>query len=225
MYFFETDSRPIQHISIAEFNAIMSQRLEVLEQDRFGIKVIKLANGHIFKVFRVKRWWSGANVYSYAQRFSRNIYRLKRRNIPTPTMQALYRIQGTGLSAVEYIPLAGETIKDLVKTGKLTPEIAFKVGAFMAKIHDLGIYFRGLHIGNIVLTPANELGLIDVSELSIYNYKLGAYRRLRNFARFWREKQDKINFGADHTQALIHGYMHVCKAFAVSVEAIQKRLQ
>jgi hypothetical protein len=95
----------------------------------------------------------------------------------------------------------------------------------MAKIHDLGIYFRGLHIGNIVLTPANELGLIDVSELSIYAYKLGAYRRLRNFARFWREKQDKINFGIEHTQALINGYVAVCQTFAVNAKAIQKRLQ
>lgn len=224
MQLFETDSREVKVLSIAQFNDIMLQALEVLEQDRFGIKVVTLANGDIFKVFRVKRWWSGANFYSYAKRFSRNIYRLKQRNIPVPTMKALYRIEGTLLTAVQYVPLAGDTIKDLMRQQQLNPDIAYQVGQFIAHIHALGIYFRGLHVGNIILTPSGECGLIDISELSIYTYSLGPYRRLRNFARFWRNAQDKDHFTVGNTQALIKGYMSKCTTFGVTAGAIQKRL-
>jgi hypothetical protein len=75
-----------------------------------------------------------------------------------------------------------------------------------------------------VLTPNGDLGLIDVSELSIYTYKLGAYRRLRNFARFWRSKQDKYAFGEKNISALIEGYLSVANVYAVTRQSIAKRL-
>jgi tRNA A-37 threonylcarbamoyl transferase component Bud32 len=136
----------------------------------------------------------------------------------------LYHVTSTRLSAIRYSPLPGKTIKDIMKAGLLDEALAYQVGEFIAKVHALGIYFRGLHIGNIVLTPNGDLGLIDVSELSIYTYKLGAYRRLRNFARFWRSKQDKYAFGEKNISALIEGYLSVANVYAVTRQSIAKRL-
>ena len=139
-------------------------------------------------------------------------------------MLKLYHVTSTRLSAIRYSPLPGKTIKDIMKAGLLDEALAYQVGEFIAKVHALGIYFRGLHIGNIVLTPNGDLGLIDVSELSIYTYKLGAYRRLRNFARFWRSKQDKYAFGEKNISALIEGYLSVANVYAVTRQSIAKRL-
>jgi len=112
-----------------------------------------------------------------------------------------------------------------MKAGLLDEALAYKVGEFIAKVHALGIYFRGLHIGNIVRTPNGELGLIDVSELSIY-WHLSRYRRLRNFARFWRVQEDAIKFGEGNINALIDGYVlsNNQTTLKVRAEAIKMKL-
>lgn len=104
-------------------------------------------------------------------------------------------------------------------------KLAYQVGQFIAKVHAPGIYFRGLHIGNIVLTPNGDLGLIDVSEPSIY-WCFSRYRRLRNFARFWRSQEDAIQFGEANIDALIYGYVLSDNQTRVKVraEAIKMKL-
>ena len=97
----------------------------------------------------------------------------------------LFYVISTWLLALRYSPLPRQTFKDIMKAGLIDEALVYQVGAFVDKIHALGIYLRGLHIGNMVLTPNGELGLIDVSEFSIY-WHLSRYRRLRNFARFWQ---------------------------------------
>jgi hypothetical protein len=54
---------------------------------------------------------------------------------------------------------------------------------FVIRLHSLGIYFRSLHLGNVVVTPAGELGLIDFSDLRIYRRPLPMFMRRRNLRR------------------------------------------
>ena len=112
-----------------------------------------------------------------------------------------------------------------MKEGLLDDNLAYQVGDFIAKVHALGIYFRGLHIGNIVLTPNGDLGLIDVSELSIY-WHLSRYGRLRNFARFWRSQEDALQFVKANIKALIKGYLQSSKSSWIKINPnmIEKRL-
>jgi len=212
-----------ESLSQAQLHKLISSATKVYEQDRYGVKVAQLADGSILKIFRVKRFWSGAQVYSYARRFCRNVTRLNERHIPVPQVINLYHIPATNLSAVRYIPLSGKTIKELMKSGQIDTKLAYKVGQFIAQIHALGIYFRGLHVGNIVLTPSGELGLIDVSELSIY-WRLSRYRRLRNFARFWRTKEDQLGFGSLNIDSLIKGYLSSGYNGSI-LKSIQERLK
>ncbi len=220
---FKTTFRKSHALSLQAFNDLLASAERVFEQDRHGVKVAQLKDGSIVKVFRVKRWWSGAGVYSYARRFCRNVDRLKQRNIPVPEVLNLYHVTSTRLSAVRYSPLPGQTIKDIMKAGLLDEALAYQVGEFIAKVHALGIYFRGLHIGNIVRTPNGELGLIDVSELSIY-WHLSRYRRLRNFARFWRVQEDAHAFGDGNINALINSYLRISDSPKITLTMIRKRL-
>jgi len=61
----------------------MCEQARVLEQDVRGIKVLQLADGNIFKLFRVRRLLSLAHVYSYARHFCRNADGLSALGIPT----------------------------------------------------------------------------------------------------------------------------------------------
>jgi hypothetical protein len=50
------------------------------------------------------------------------------------------------MSAVRYLPLPRQTTKDIMKAGLLVKTLVYQIGAFVAKIHALGTYFKGLHI-------------------------------------------------------------------------------
>jgi len=160
---------------------------EVLEEDSLGPKVYKLANGNFLKLFRRKRLISSALFVPYSNRFWRNAVRLSELGIPTLTPLELYRLTNTSLSAVLYQPLQGKTLKEIY----LANPDAFvshlpRLIDFIRKLHHDGIYFRSLHLGNIVLTPQGALGLIDIADLSFQNRPLSKSKARRNLAHFSR---------------------------------------
>src|SRR5690554_7055274 len=56
-------------------------------------------------------------------------------------------------------------------------------------IQDLGVYFRSFHLGNVVLTPENELGLIDISDMKIFRRPLSQWQRKRNYEHMRSEER------------------------------------
>ena len=158
---------------------------EVLEQDAHGEKVLRLTNGSLIKLFRRKRLVSSTAWYPYAQRFADNAEALAQRGIPVPRVIDIWRIPSIKRDAVHYQPLEGVTLRSLNRPGSNIDLAALKTRFtdFIIHLHRLGIYFRSLHLGNVILTPAGELGLIDFSDLRIYRASLPTFMRRRNIRR------------------------------------------
>ena len=158
---------------------------EVLEQDAHGEKVLRLTNGSLIKLFRRKRLVSSTAWYPYAQRFADNAEALAQRGIPVPRVIDIWRIPSIKRDAVHYHPLEGVTLRSLNRPGSNIDLAALKTRFtdFIIHLHRLGIYFRSLHLGNVILTPAGELGLIDFSDLRIYRASLPTFMRRRNIRR------------------------------------------
>ena len=159
---------------------------ETIEADSFGEKVLRLADGSFLKLFRRKRLLTSAAWSPYALRFADNAEALSSLEIPVPRVVAAYRIPSMERDAVHYRPLAGTTLRALVRRG-LDAEDERRLKrlftGFVIRLHFLGIYFRSLHLGNVVATPAGELGLIDFSDLRIYRRPLPVFLRRRNLRR------------------------------------------
>nr|WP_288357737.1 toluene tolerance protein [uncultured Pseudomonas sp.] len=160
---------------------------QVLEEDSLGPKVYKLRDGNFLKLFRRKRLISSALLKPYSDRFCRNAERLLELGIPTLTPLELYRLEDVSLSAVLYRPLAGQTLKDIYLSApegfkKHLPRLI----GFVRSLHRNGVYFRSLHLGNIVLTPQGTLGLIDIADLSFQRRPLSKAKAKRNLAHFSR---------------------------------------
>ena len=171
----------------------------ILKADSHGPKVYELADGTMLKLFRRKRLISYATIYPYAQRFYDNCFALKKMAIPCPSPISLLKIPSIKRTAVHYMPLPGETIRALIKkTDNLDP-LREKLGSFINHLHTLGIYFRSVHMGNIVLTPNNELGLIDIADLKIKKRSLSDSQRARNLKHIARYK-DESNLILSSTQ-------------------------
>jgi tRNA A-37 threonylcarbamoyl transferase component Bud32 len=164
---------------------------EVLEADSHGDKVLHLPDGNFLKLFRRKRLLSSAALWPYAQRFATNTDALQDRNIPCPRIIAVYRISSIDRDAVYYAPLPGITLRQLIGQPDVSSDLRGRLGQFVARLHASGVYFRSLHLGNIVLTPDNEFGLIDIADMKYQRRPLSRQQRLRNFQHMLRYKADK----------------------------------
>jgi hypothetical protein len=157
----------------------------ILEQDSFGPKVYQLRDGNMLKLFRRKRLLSSALLRPHSRRFCANATALQALGIPTLQPLYLYRLGDPAWTAVLYRPLPGETLSQLLRENDLSwmtlqPELA----RFINHLHASGVYFRSLHLGNIVRTPNGQLGLIDIADLQIRRRPLSENLIRRNRAHF-----------------------------------------
>lgn len=188
---------------------------EVLEADGSGDKVLRLGDGSILKLFRRKRLLTSAAWYPYAQRFADNCAALQQRDIPCPQILHTYRIASIERDAVHYSPLPGQTLRQLLDQHAQDDGLRAQLGGFIAQLHESGIYFRSAHLGNVVLTPQGQLGLIDIADLRVYRRPLRKSLRLRNFKHMLRYPEDRQWLLQEQGQAFIQHYaaaQEVCSA-------------
>ena len=61
---------------------------------------------------------------------------------------------------------------------------------FVARLHRKGVYFRSLHLGNVLILPDTNFGLVDISDLRVRRRPLGLRARARNFRHLLRRVED-----------------------------------
>lgn len=169
----------------------MREGAKVLEKDSCGEKVLLLSDGTILKLFRLKHLFSSALLYPYARRFADNTFHLKTLGVDCPTLIGTYRIPSIKRDAVHYHPLPGISLRQLRAQHSDCPNDLFdRLGRFLAKLHNKGIYFRSIHLGNIILTPEGRLGLIDIADLKLQRKPLSRSKAQRNFKHMQRDGED-----------------------------------
>ncbi len=220
----------------------------VIERDPRGIKVLQLPNGDYLKVFRLRHRFSWARFQGYAQRFSKNARKLAEAGIPTVHVIQCYEVKNDRLLdyplslnlhtvntqsaastshtyVVHYAPLVGVTLKTLLDQQKLPVGLVKQLGAFIAELHEKGIHFRSLHLGNIVLTPEGKMGLIDIADMKIYPWSLWFSTRLRSFRHLTRYARMNVPFGQSNWMQLIESYGAHCRLNKSKLSAIKKKMQ
>ena len=161
----------------------------VIERDTFGPKVLHLADGSYLKISRRRHMFSWSLCPPYSLKFAANAKILKCMGIPTVSILEIIKLPVPRKTAVQYIPLAGETIRDISRNGQLTKILLQKLAEFIRQLHRKGVYFRSLHFGNIVLTPEGNFGLIDIADMKF----LGRILRKKEVVRNFRHMQRYVN--------------------------------
>lgn len=181
---------------------------QVIEADGFGDKVLLLNNGDYLKLFRHKRLLSSALLAPPSMRFIRNAGLLVKRRVSTVTIIDHYRIPSIQRMVVHYQPLQGETLRTLLidsSTGSQF-ELMTPLGVFIARLHEKGIYFRSLHLGNIVRMLDGELGLIDIADMRFGCFSVNIRGCLRNFRHFVRSNIDMELLNSILRKRLLEAY-------------------
>ncbi|MFA7368604.1 MAG: hypothetical protein WC334_03065 [Kiritimatiellales bacterium] len=192
-------------LSKDKYEELLAQS-EIMEQDRYGIKVIRMPDGNFLKTFWFRRVVSSRRIYPEAYRFSLNAKALHRRAVPTVKVIKRIQIPHLKRTGVIYRPLAGRTLRQVAKAGEFNDELAEQLGAFVAVLHRQGVFFRALHLGNVLLCPDGTLGLIDISDLTAYPWALGQRACLRNFYHLFRYPEDSQVLSDAGISAFMDGY-------------------
>lgn len=194
----------------------------VLEADGYGDKVLHLVDGTFMKLFRRKRWLSSALLFPYAVRFAHNAEHLVRRNIPCPEVIAVYRVPAIMRDAVHYQPLAGHTLRELLQD-TIPGALQRELGAFVAGLHEQGVYFRSLHLGNIVKTPDGALGLIDIADMRVQKRPLSLSQRLRNLRHLMRYEREREWLLEDENDTFLSSYLTSSK-LEIPLQQLKSRI-
>jgi len=215
--------RPTELLSAEALDSMLAGG-EMLEQDERGYKVVRLRTGDMLKIFRVRHKISGSRIYTHARRFFRNAERLHQRGVNTVTCKRLYHLSNSDDTAVLYSPLAGYTVRKLLDGNLLNQDMASALGAFIACLHQSGIHFRSLHMGNILVIPDGQYGLIDISDMSIYPWPLFCNTRVRNFRHLCRYPDDISRLGKLSWESLQEGYFSASQLGSACESTIRRAL-
>lgn len=158
----------------------------VIERDSHGPKVYLFENGDYLKVFRRKRLLSSALLTPYSVRFWKNAERLEQLGIPTVKPLKLFKLPKPGWTAVRYQALEGVTLKAIHEQFHHDGQRLEQLAELFKTLHRKGVYFRSMHLGNIILTPSGQLGLIDIADLTFQSRALSRNKTQRNLAHFER---------------------------------------
>ncbi|HGM5550955.1 TPA: O-antigen ligase family protein [Pseudomonas putida] len=207
---------PVQKLSLEGLEQL-SREARIIEEDGLGPKVLRLTDGSFLKLFRRRRWYTSGSFNPYSERFAVNSEQLRQMGIPTPQILNLYRLDD-GSSAVHYTPLAGHTLRQVLQSitaPAVRQALVERFGKFMAQLHEKGVYFRSLHLGNVLVLEDGEFGLIDLADLRIYPTPLSLSMRQRNLRHMQRYTVDKRWLFEDHLDALLQGYAMTASKSAV----------
>ena len=161
---------------------------DVTAADEYGDKVLLLKDGTYLKLFRVKRLFTSARLFPYWRRFEKNSEALHSLGVPTLKVIESIRLPELDRTAVHYEPLSGSILREVPD---FDSRLVARLGVFIKGLHDKGVYLRSMHLGNVVLTPKGELGLIDIADMKVYRGSLRKGLRLRNLHHLWRYEQDR----------------------------------
>jgi len=155
----------------------------VLEKDGRGPKVVALENGMFLKIFHTRRHPILARLQPAARTFDKNAQYLQRLGIAAPhVVDAFWINRARGLSGCLYRPLPGQSIEQLfISDPRQVMQILDSLAYFIRRLHQQGIYFRSLHLGNILRLPTGDFGLIDILDLRIKRRPLNKWLIKRNF--------------------------------------------
>ena len=164
-----------------------------------------LKDKNVIKIFITRGLISSGFIRPFSSRIINNAHKLNKLQIPSLKISEelifQYDKRKTGV-IYKYIP--GCSIRDLPTTD-ITKDLVTNLAKFIAEFHQKGVYFRAMHLGNIIYYH-NTFALIDVAKIHFYPWPLFIFTRARAFRRLIRYTKDIAHFKQSNLELLLSRY-------------------
>lgn len=178
-------------ISTAEFNKICNEiNTIIIKFGEVDQPKVYMKNGcTILKLFYPKKnWVTSDRIRPRALRFCRNSKNLRELGYQVPDVTKIQYCADSKIYLVYYPKIEGTDVR---KAAALNPSILHDVAHFTADLHRKGIFFRSIHLENILYTKENKLALIDLTDVRFKSSSLSIYHRYRNLKHLFQTPRDQ----------------------------------
>jgi serine/threonine protein kinase len=179
-------------ISSQEFNDICHDDNTVII--KFGKidqpKVFEKNGNTIIKLFYPKKSkLSSDRIRPRAMRFYHNVKLLQKYGYNAPVVTKVQFCPDLKIYLMYYAKIQGCDVRNLAKNGKL--DIIRHVAHLLANLHTNGIFFRSVHLENLLYQPDGQFALLDVTDVRFKRKALTFYSRYRNLKHLLQEPHDR----------------------------------
>ena len=212
----------MQQLSQQQYLEWLTQT-QVLVSGKRGPRLLETTDNRLIKLFPARKWWSSNWLFPYAKRFVENAERLAVLGVSSVKIDEYGRIQGTMTYYVKYQKLPGYDIRHLLQTGT-SIELLTDVATFISCLHQKGIFFRGIHLGNVIRQPDSQLALIDIAPMKFKPDTLAMSYRRRNLQHLLSNVEDRswfIKFGIEN---FLQAYLKHTNLTMIQRHQLQKEL-
>lgn len=171
----------------------------------YGPKVIRLPDGNYLKVFNPKPGFTKRHFFPKYKSFIHNAEKLNALGIPCVQIKDVYFLSEHQSYAVLYSPLHGTDLRTLAH--QHAHQTLENLIPFVVRLHEKGVYFRGIHLGNVLQLEDGRHGLIDVADASFSCGALNIFKRARNLRHMLKNKEDKQFYEQFGVQDFINLYV------------------
>ncbi len=200
----------MKKISRQELDALCLNGKSIDSQGGYPCVVLH-PDGTITKIWAVKKRLLSSNTLSpYSKRFVNNAAKLKKRGVIVPEIISHASVRGTHIKTVTYRSLPGESIREILKH---SPELVHvpSLCRYIHSLHEKGIFFRSIHLGNIIRLPGGEYGLIDFTDVTFTRHPVSLVRRAANLAFPLRYREDVERMEAAGLPDLVETYLGILR--------------
>lgn len=178
----------MKRLTISELRKFVSEN-EVLygHPERPGLMLTP--DNRIVKSFYPRKRISTSTFIPQAKRFVANARKLRERNIEAPIVEDVIYCRDIPVHMVVYERIDGVDLRELCKAGHI--DCLSSLAAFLAHIHHKGVYFRAVHLGNLLKRSTDGFAILDIADLTTRSGPLGPLQRARNLAHLINTTDDR----------------------------------
>jgi len=153
-------------------------------------KVFEKNGDTIIKLFYPKKSrLSSDRIRPRAMRFYRNVNQLHQSGYTVPRVDKIQFCPELRMYLLYYPKIQGRDIRCLAKDGNL--DVIRHVAHLLADLHEKGIFYRSIHLENLLYQPDGKIALLDVTDVKFKSAALSWYFRYRNIRHLFNEPLDK----------------------------------
>lgn len=153
-------------------------------------KVFEQSGSTIIKLFyRKKSRLSSDHIRPRAMRFYKNVNKLHTHGYAVPRIDKIQFCPELKIYLLYYAKIEGKDVRYLANHGDL--HVISHVAKLMADLHVNGIFFRSIHLENLLYQPDGKMALLDVTDVRFKSRPLNLYERYRNLKHLFKEPYDR----------------------------------
>lgn len=144
----------------------------------------------IIKLFYPKKsLLSSDRIKPRAIRFYNNVKSLYSQGYDVPRITKLQFCPDLRMYLIHYNKIQGGDVRSLARHGKL--DLINNVADLLADLHKNGIFFRSIHLENLLYQPDGKMALIDITDVRFGSRPLPLYLRYRNIKHLLLHRDDR----------------------------------